>query len=223
MSSNFICNIMESGNFWTAFSGLGGALLGGFITYFLQKKFENRKIREERKALLSKYSSFVDRVYCFAKTIDNDLLKNKINDPLRHINIPAIHIIFPEVDIKDPVVDLYFISETHDVKIISKIYNYKNRYIALSHMLNARNQLHIGQVQEILSATQGGGHGYATPNQIEDIIGKPLFAKMKVSTDSLYADTQYIINSYNDINMRLTAIFKYLYPGAKMIEFFIDN
>jgi hypothetical protein len=96
----------------------------------------------------------------FARTID-DLLKNKIDDPLRHINIPAIHIIFPEVDKKDPAVDLYFISETHDVKIIGKIYNYKNRYIALSDMLNTRNQLHINQVIEIIAKMQASGQDYA--------------------------------------------------------------
>lgn len=223
MSVDLICKIIESGNFWTAISGLGGVILGGFITYVLQKKAEKRKIREERKALISKYSSFIDRVYYFAKSIDDEYLRIKINDPLRHINIPAMHIIFPEVDIKDPAVDLYFISETHDVKVLGKIYNYKNSYIALLDMINIRNQLYIDQVIEIISTKHGDGSGYATLNQMENILGKPLFGKMKTTTDSLYIDTKYIIDNYNEIKLRVTAIFKYLYPGTKMIEFFVEN
>ncbi|MGO9396037.1 MAG: hypothetical protein ACLP7A_15695, partial [Desulfobaccales bacterium] len=143
--------------------------------------------------------------------------------PLRHIKIPAIHIIFPEVDTKDPVVDLYFITETHDVNILGKIYNYKNRYIALSDMVNIRNQLHINQVQEIISTKLGVGDAYINEDQLKIILGLPLYGKMMTTTDSIYCDTKYIINNYNEIKLRLTAIFKYLYPEAKIIEIFIDN
>jgi hypothetical protein len=217
-----LSKIIESGNFWTAFSGLGGVLLGAFITYFLQKKAENRKIREERKALLSKYLSFIDNAYNFAKSIDK-YLKNKIDDPLRHINVPAMHIISPEVNIKDPVIELYFISESHDVKIIGKIYNYKNRYLALSEIFNIRNQLYINHVIEIISSKLGTGAGYITIDQMKNILGLPLYGKMLTITDSLYNDTKYIIENYNEIKLRLRAIFKYLFPEGKMIELFIDN
>jgi hypothetical protein len=223
MSTNSIWKILESGNFWTAISGLGGVILGGFITYILQKKAEQRKIREERKALISKYSSFVDRVYYLAKKIDDNYLSNKINDSIRHINIPYMHCIFPEVDIKDPVVELYFLSETHDVKIIGKIYNYKNSYILLSDMINMRNELHTNQMVEILSKQPGTGSGYATLNQMESILGKPLFHKMKSATDSIYDNAKYIISNYNELKLRLTSIFKYLYPNAKMLEYFVED
>lgn len=223
MPTNSIWKILESGNFWTAISGLGGAILGGFITYVIQKEAEKRKIREERKALISKYSSFVDRVYNLAKYIDDNYLSNKVNDSFRHINIPYMHCIFPEVDIKDPAVELYFLSETHDVKIIGKLYNYKNSYILLSDMINMRNELHTNQMIVILSKQPGAGSGYATPDQMETILGKPLFHKMKSTTDSLYDNTKYIISHYNDLKLRLTAIFKYLYPNAKMLEYFAED
>jgi hypothetical protein len=121
------------------------------------------------------------------------------------------------------VVDLYFITDTHDVKILGKIYNYKNRYIALSDMVNIRNQLYINQVQEIISNELGGGVDYITMDRIKIILGLPLYGKIVTTTDYIYCDTKYIINNYNEIKLQLNAIFKYLYPGAKIIEIFMDN
>lgn len=223
MQDSLIQSILQSQsawtNFWTFSSGLAGALAGGGITYYFQNRSESYKVSEERKGMLCKYSLFIDRIYWMVKQNHDDQLEPRKDDPIRHINIPAIHAVFPEVDIKDPAIELFFLAELNEVDVIGYLLNLKQRYIGFVDFEKIRNELIVGQLQEIVA--RHDLQNRAIPkNEVMNYVGQPLYGKLESATNTIYADTKYILENSEKAKAELKRIFKKMFPKGKMVELF---
>lgn len=223
MQGSLIQSILQSEsawtNFWTFSSGVVGALVGGGITYYFQNRWESIKVSEERKGMLCKYSVFIDRIYWIAKQIYDNQLEPRKDDPIRHISIPAIHAVFPEVDIKDPAIELFFLAEQNEVDVIGKLLDLKQSYIGFLDFIKTRNELVVGQLQEIVSR-YGIQHCELPKNEVLNYVGQPLYGKLESATDTIYADTKYILENSEKTKAELKRIFKKMFPKGKMVELF---
>ena len=206
-------------NFWTFISGLVGALVGAGLTYYFQNRWETLKIQEERKGMLCKYSLFIDRIYWMAKKISEQHLESRKQDPIRHINVPAIHAVFPEIDINDPAIELFFLAESNEVDVIGKLLNLKQSYIGFLDFIKIRNELVVGQLQEIISRHDIQNRSLPK-NEILNYVGQPLYGKLESATMAIYNDTDYILSNADKAKSELKRIFKKMFPKGKMVEIF---
>jgi hypothetical protein len=207
-------------NVCTIFAGLGGAVIGSTIAYLFQNRVEKLKSKENRKGIIYKYSIFLDRINSQAKLINDNYLLGQKENKLRHINVPAIMFVFPNFDLNDPAVDLVFLIEyeNSNVNLIANLMTIKDRFSILVNMVQIRNNIHINELQPIFSKLQITG-GMTSEQEIEKIIGKVIYSKMKSATDTIYDQIEYITQNYRRIKDELGKALKQVHSKAKLIEF----
>jgi len=151
--------------------------------------------------------------------ISDQHLDSRKDDPIRNINVPAIHTVFPEIDIRDPAIELFFLAESNEVDVIGKLLNLKQSYIGLLDFLRIRNELVVGQLQEIV-ARHDIQRRMLPKNEIMCYVGEPLYGKLESATNAIYGDTNYILNHSEKAKSELKRIFKQMFPKGKMVEMF---
>ncbi len=169
--------------------------------------------------MLCKYSLFIDRIYWMAKKISEQHLESRKQDPIRHINVSAIHAVFPEIDINDPAIELFFLAESNEVDVIGKLLNLKQSYIGFLDFIKIRNELVVGQLQEIISRHDIQNRSLPK-NETLNYVGQPLYGKLESATMAIYNDTDYILSNADKAKSELKRIFKKMFPKGKMVEIF---
>lgn len=216
--------LFTSSNFWTMLSGLGGAALGGFITYRTQIRIEKRDRKERRRNLLRKYIIFVSKVYWIMNNLDKDFLKPLKQDTGRHIKLPPIHIVLPVIDVDDPAADLLFIDSERDIAhLIAKLYNYKDYYQGFLQVLEKRNVMHAGEFQEAITIMHNESDSeYVTDELVRKGVGIRIWNSLRDFTDAMYEDCEYLLQAQPEIRSELDLIAKELFPGEKFIEMALE-
>jgi hypothetical protein len=202
-------------NFWTALSGLGGAIIGAGIAAYFQHSSNAYRLKEEHKGILCKYSIFLDKVCGISKLINDNFLKSRRDDPIRHLNLPPMIASFPPPNVGDPAIELYFLTESDDESIIARIINFKDRYAILLDSIAARNSLHVSGLQKAASALNLQSGTY-TSDQIIAAIGRALDGQMRSATDTIYDLTDDILSRYAELRKDLSIVFKKTFPKAKL-------
>jgi hypothetical protein len=217
ISNTWLIALMASDSLWNVIAGFIGAVNGASIAYLFQNRREKIKKKEIEKAQLCKYSLLIDRIHNYAVGLQNTALNRFINDPIRHINIPPIHAISPKIDDQEPTMDLYFLVDSNDVQAIAHILNIKDRCTGLTDMVGKRNSLHIDELQPIAQA-HNIGQRMVSREDLINWLGQPLFQRLESSTNSIYADADYIVKHYSETKSMLRQVFKKRYPKGKMID-----
>ena len=163
---------------------------------------------------------FVDKAFWVAKNTHKDYLQKMSEDPLRHIKLTPLHAIFPEIEVKDPAVDLFFIFENDEnfASVIAKLYDYRDRYQSLMDMIQKRNDLHLRLQEIVAEMRRKSGSEYVSDADLKEGLGIAIWGNLKTMTDSIYGDTDYIINHHGELKNQLIKIFREFFPKNKILE-----
>jgi hypothetical protein len=214
------CDWLTAENLFTGMFGLIGTLLGGYITYWVQDRTENRKRADEQIKTLNKYHVLLDKSYWINKGLDEDLLSPAKDDPYRHIDLASIHTMLPVLNVGDPAADLFFLNrQKKGANLIAQITSYVEGYQSFLDVFTKRNALfEVGYNQEISAIKKQNGGGAVLAKDLEALLSNHVWTQLKELTEALYADTEYLLENYKGVRDNLESISKALFPEEKFVE-----